>query len=86
MKIKKELIRRDIAGDIVLVPVGKTIYESNGLFVLNEVGAFLWDRLEQADTEEELLAALLEEYEVTEDTVRADVHAFLEKLREMNII
>lgn len=86
MKIKKELIRRDIAGDIVLVPVGKTIYEANGLFVLNEVGAFLWDRLEQADTEEELLAALLEEYEVTEDTARADVHAFLEKLREMNII
>lgn len=86
MKIKKELIRRDIAGDIVLVPVGKTIYESNGLFVLNEVGAFLWDRLEQADTEEKLLAALLEEYEVTEDTARADVHAFLEKLREMNII
>lgn len=86
MEIKKELVRRDIAGDVVLVPVGKTIYESNGLFILNEVGAFLWDRLEEAASEEELTAALLEEYEVDEETVRKDVHAFLEKLREMEII
>ena len=44
MKIKKELIKRTIAGDTILVPVGKTVYESNGLFVLNGVGMgfLLW--------------------------------------------
>ena len=30
MKIKKELIQREIAGDTVLVPVGKSVYDSNG--------------------------------------------------------
>ena len=55
MKIKKELVKRDIAGDTILVPVGKTVYDSNGLFILNELGAFLWDRLEAAKSEEELL-------------------------------
>ena len=58
MKIKKELVKRDIAGDIVLVPVGKTVYEANGLFVLNEVGAFLWDRLPEAEGAEDLTADL----------------------------
>jgi len=86
MKIKKELVKRDIAGDTVLVPVGKTVYESNGLFILNEAGAYLWDRLEEAETEQDLLAALLEEYEVDEATARKDVHEFLEKLRELGII
>ena len=50
MIIKKEFIKRDVAGDIVLVPVGKTVLESNGLFVMNELGAFLWDLLPGAET------------------------------------
>ena len=86
MKIKKELVKRDIAGDTILVPVGKTVYDSNGLFILNELGAFLWDRLETAETEKELLDAILAEYEVTEDVAQKDLSAFLDKLRELGII
>ena len=86
MKIKKELVKRDIAGDTILVPVGKTVYDSNGLFILNELGAFLWDRLEAAETERELLDAILAEYDVTEDVAQKDLCAFLDKLRELGII
>ena len=86
MVIKKDLIRRDIAGDTILVPVGKTVYDSNGLFVLNELGAFIWDMLPQAETEEDILSAILKEYEVTPDEAAADLAEFLNKLREMEII
>ncbi len=86
MKIKKELVKRDIAGDTILVPVGKTVYDSNGLFILNELGTFLWDRLEKAENEEELLTAVLNEYEVTEETAKKDLHTFLDKLRGMGIL
>lgn len=86
MIIKKELIKRDIAGDTILVPVGKTVYDSNGLFVLNELGAFIWDMLPRVETEEEICRAVLEEYEVTEEEASKDVAAFLEKLRELKIL
>lgn len=86
MKIKKQLIKRTIAQDTVLVPVGKTIYDSNGLFILNGAGAFLWDHLETAESEEELLALLLDKYEITEEVARKDLHDFLNKLREMGIL
>lgn len=86
MKIKKELVKRDIAGDTILVPVGKTVYDSNGLFILNELGSFLWDRLETAENEEELLTAVLDEYEVTKETAKKDLRTFLDKLREMGIL
>ena len=86
MKIKKELGKRDIAGDTILVPVGKTVYDSNGLFILNELGSFLWDRLETAENEEELLTAVLDEYEVTKETAKKDLRTFLDKLREMGIL
>lgn len=86
MEIKKELIKRNIAGDTVLVPVGRTMYESNGLFILNELAAFIWDILPQADSEEAICKAVLEEYEVSPETAAADIAAFLDKLRKLEII
>lgn len=86
MIIKKELIKREIAGDTILVPVGKTVLDSNGLFVLNELGAFIWERLPGAETEAEICDAILAEYEVSPEEAAADVADFLEKLRQLNII
>lgn len=86
MEIKKELIKREIAGDTILVPVGKTVYDSNGLFALNELGAFLWDRLPEANTKEDLLKAVLAEYEVTTEEAAADIDEFLSKLKTLGII
>lgn len=86
MKIKKELLKRTIAGETILVPVGKTVYDSHGLFAMNELGAFLWDLLPGAETEDELVAAVLAEYEVDEPTARRDIGEFLETLRAMGIL
>lgn len=86
MIIKKELIKRQIAGETVLVPVGKSVYDANGLFVMNELGAFIWDLLPNVDTEAEICEAVLAEYEVTAETARQDVAEFLESLRQMNIL
>lgn len=86
MIIKKELLKRDVAGETILIPLGKTVYDSHGLFALNELGSFLWDRLPTAQSEEELVSAVLAEYEADEETVRGDIGEFLDKLREMDII
>lgn len=86
MLIKKELIKREIAGDTILVPVGKTVYESNGLFVLNELGAFIWDILPQAETAADVCRAVLAEYEVSEAEAEKDVAEFLASLEKLGII
>lgn len=86
MIIKKELIKREIAGDTILVPVGKTVYDASGLFVLNELGAFIWDLLPQVDGEAEICHAVLNEYDVTEAEAAQDIAEFLDKLRKMDII
>lgn len=86
MKIKKELIKREIAGESFLVPLGKTVYDANGLFILSELGSFLWDRLSDAQSADDLLRDVLAEYDVDEATARTDIEAFLEKLRTMDIL
>lgn len=86
MKIKKELLKRQVGGESFLVPLGKTVYDSNGLFVLTELGDFIWDLLPEAESEEQILSRILEEYEVDEATAKADLTEFIEKLRKMEII
>ena len=86
MEIKKQLITRNIAGDTILVPVGKTVYEDNGLFVLSELGGFIWERIPAAKSKEDILRAILEEYDVSEDEAGRDLDEFLEKLTEMGIL
>ena len=86
MKIKKELIIREIAGDTILVPVGKTVYDSNGLFVLNELGAFIWKLLPAATNENDIMEAVLREYDVSREEAQKDISEFLEKLKDMGIL
>ena len=87
MKLKKELIKREIAGDVVLVPVGKTVYEANGLFILNDVGAFLWDKLAEGNmTEEKLVDALLSEYDVAREVAEQDVARFVKTVRDEGML
>lgn len=86
MKIKKELICRQIANEYFLVPVGQTVYETNGLFAMTELGGFLWNLLPTANSVDELVQAVLQDYEVDEATARADIQEFLRKLEVLEIL
>lgn len=86
MKIKLEFVLRDIAGDLLLVPAGKAALDLNGMLTLNEVGAEIWHMLPEVEDEEELIARLLDIYEVEEAILRKDVEDFLNSLRELGIL
>lgn len=86
MIIKKELIQRQIAGETVLVPVGSSVYDANGLFVMNELGAFIWELLPNVETQAQICQAVLQEYDVSEETAARDVAEFMENLKQMGIV
>lgn len=86
MEIKREFVLREIAGDLLLVPTGKSALDLNGMLTLNEAGAEIWKMIPEVENEEEIVRRLLEEYEVDEAELRADVAEFTGKLREYDII
>ena len=86
MKLKKEFILREIAGEYILVPTGETTLNFNGLITVNELGKFIWENLESSKDEEDLLHKILEEYEVEEKEAKEDLDEFLDKLRQVDII
>ena len=53
MEIKNEYVIRNIAGDNILVPIGKTIDNFNGLIILNEMARFIWEKMPEARDEGE---------------------------------
>lgn len=87
MRINKDFVLREIAGDYVIIPIGSTVLEFNGLITVNEVGSVLWKMLQNDDnTFEQLVQGVLEEYDVEEDVAREDIQEFLDKLIEGGIL
>jgi hypothetical protein len=86
MKTNKGVIYRNIAGEHVLIPVGSIAMDQNGMFVMTELGGQIWQMLEGGATKEEIITALLKEYEVEESRLRADVEDFLQRMIDKNLI
>lgn len=86
MKLNGEFVLREIAGETILVPVGRTALAFNGIITLNQTGIEIWKGLQEEKTHEEILQVLLEQFDVDADTAAGDLDAFLETLREQDLI
>ncbi len=86
MKTKKGFMLRKVADKHIVVPVGQASVDFNGLITLNETGAFLWEHLQKGATEEELLNAILSEYDVDSETAKNGISAFLNTARSANLL
>ena len=86
MKIKSDFILKKIAGSHVVIPVRSRAVDFSGIIKLSESGAFLWEILAGGAERDDLIAALLDEYEVDEPVAAADVDRFVQKLREADLL
>lgn len=82
MKIKDGFVVREILDSYMAVPVGERTKEVHGVIALNETGAFLWKMLEEDTSEDKLIASMVKEYEITEETAKDDIKEYLSFLRE----
>lgn len=86
MKVKDNFILKKIAGSYMVVPVRTRAVDFSGIIKLSESGAFLWGILEKGADREELIAKVLEEYDVDEARAAADIDKFITKLKEADLL
>lgn len=86
MKVHNDMVLREIAGEHILIPTGQRINSFSGIMSLNGSGLLLWQKLQQDCTEEELIAAVLEAYDVDAETAAKDVREFLTQLEQADIL
>lgn len=75
------LSSRRVDDEIVILDLDQSRY-----LTLGGSGAALFDLLQQGSDVEGLVAALLASYDVDEDTARRDVDAFVDQLRQANLL
>lgn len=86
MKINKGFMLRNVAKMNIVVPIAQNTLNYKGMLSLNETGAFLWSVLVKGATEEELLQAMLNEYDVEPAVASADIREFLDHIRSIGAL
>lgn len=72
---------RLLDGEVVLLDVGGARYHS-----LNRTASVMWPKLEAGATTDELVEAVVDEFDAEHEVVRRDVEAFLERCRQQKWI
>ena len=82
--VKQGYVAREIAGEFIAVPIDNSV--GSNIIVLNEVSKFLWDELKSEKTFDELLNAMLGNYDVPKEEAEADLKDFLMQLVENGLL
>jgi hypothetical protein len=79
-------VSRVIAGETLVVPICAGIGDMEAIYTFNGVGGELWHSLEQSQSEADLIALVMQGFDVTAEVAEADVRAFLGDLKEIGLV
>ena len=77
MKIKSDFLLREIAGVNIVVPIGGRVIDFKGLIMLNDLGALIWNKLQNECTFNDVLDSILEDYDIDVEVAKSDLEEFL---------
>lgn len=86
MKRSAEFHMRNIGGEKLLVPLGAQVRNLNGLIILSDTAAWMWELLAQELSLDDLAIAVTERFDVTGEIARADVLNFVNEIARMGLI
>lgn len=77
----KDISARTIGGETIVLDLPSSQY-----FAITGVGSRVFQLLAEEQSMEDLVAAVVTEYEVDEPTARRDVGAFVDRLRQAQLL
>ncbi len=80
-RISPEVLFRELAGEGVLLDL-----KSQRYFGLDPVGTRIWQLLDEQRQTDDVLQAMLEEFDVEEGRLRKDLDAFFHRLTDAGLI
>ena len=86
MKIKDGFLLRQFGEESIVVAVGEGSEDFNKLITLNSVGAFIFEKLGNDISREELIESVIDRYDIDKETAERDTDAFIGKLKEAGLL
>ena len=77
---------RDVVGDHVVIARGPAAIEFNGVLILNDSCAFLWNQLQDYVSMQEMAESLKAEYSIEMDRAVQDVEQCVSKMLEYELL
>lgn len=77
---KDSMVARRIATEVIIVPVRKSTKEVDNIYATNDTGARIWELMDGTRSLEQIIAKIVEEYEVDESIAQQDAIEFVTKL------
>ena len=75
-----DIVFREIAGEMILVPIRSNVGDLESIYTLNETAAYIWSLIDGQRTMREIRDEVVAEYEVEEQEAEQDL---LELLSQM---
>ena len=78
--VKDQYVVQEIDGEVLLVPVKQEIVDFNFFITLNEVGAFIWETIDENQDENSIVQKVSESFDADENVIKSDVIEFISEL------
>ena len=76
----------EVAGEFLAVPVGEMAEKTKDVFTFSKAAGFLMGLLKEPKTEEEMIEAIVREYELDAKTAEIDVKEFMSSVRSYGLV
>lgn len=86
MKLNKDVMLGNIDGKDFAIATGELAKRFNGIINNNPTANYIFTLLQTEQTEDSIVAAMLEKYDAPEEVIRADVHELLDVIRKAGVL
>jgi hypothetical protein len=84
--LKGNYVLRQIAGEYLAVPISNEAGDDANIVILNPVSQIIWGKLENGADFNEILNAVTEEFDVSDEEATNDIKEFLNGLEEAKLL
>lgn len=84
--VKGNYTLRQIAGEYLAIPINNEAGEDANIVILNPVSQIIWNKLETGSTFDEILDAVMKEFNVEKEEATTDIKEFLAGLEQANLL
>ena len=80
------MVSRQIAGEVILVPIRKNVGDLESIYTLNQTGAAIWALLDGKRTLAEIRDQMAVEFEVTPEEAAQDLDELIGQMAEIGAV
>jgi hypothetical protein len=80
------MVSREVAGEMILVPIRQNVGDLESIYTLNETAARIWALIDGQRSMREIRDQIVEEFEVGEDEAQRDLIELLGQLEAIGAV